>query len=484
MKRVAVIGGGLGGLQAAGVLAREGHAVTLFEATASLGGKAQVVQRDGFTFDTGPTLLTMPETVRESFAVLGALDLLPRFLRLPLQTHYRFADGRELHCWEDLERTAQSAEAFGAGEGAALHRFYAEAAIIYAAAGAPYLEAPFTGFPGFMRRALRQGLGTLATGLKLDTLDGLARRHFQSEALRSFVGRFATYAGASPYAASAAFAMIPHLEHAFGTHHVEGGMGALVKALVKAVTRQGVLVVTQAKARWQRVGRELVVGPQGSEAPFDAVVVNADPLAQLGRSDEPLALSGYVFFLQTDAKVDLAHHEILFSRDYRQEFEQLFSGQVPTDPTLYVCHPAATDASMAPEGRSGLYVMVNAPALVGDAASAWPQHAARLREHCVRRLRESFSSLASARLSFAGERTPVDLAAQGAPGGSIYGFLPHGRFGPFRRPAVRSQVPGVFYAGGGTHPGGGVPLVLLSGRHAATLVGEAFGAGRRQEARP
>lgn len=478
MKRVAVIGGGIGGLSAAGELARAGHAVTLFEGSDTLGGKAQVVTHDGVTLDTGPTLLTMPDTVRQTFSRLGADDLLPRFHRLGLQSQYRWQDGRDFFCWEDLARAMESAHQFGSEEGAGLDRFYREAHQIFLAAGEPYLEAPYEGMPSFMGRVIKRGLGTMLTGLKLSTLDQLARKHFKTPELQAFAGRFATYTGGSPYEASAAFAMIPHIERAFGVHHVEGGMGALVKALATAVTRLGVTVQTQARARWEKRGTGFIAGVAGDEREFDAVVVNQDPLAVLGREREPLAMSGYVFFIDVPKRVSLPHHLIVFSKDYAGEFAELFSGTAPTDPTIYVCHPAATDATMAPAGRSGLFVMVNVPAFTDEAKAReeWPAQAKRLQARCLEVLRAQFPELTD--LNVFAERTPLDLAARGAPGGSIYGFLPHGKFGPFRRPHLKGRDRGVFFAGGGTHPGGGVPLVMLSGRFAAGLAHAHLGGTR------
>jgi phytoene desaturase len=471
VKRVAVIGGGIGGLCAAGELAVAGHRVTLYEAASTVGGKAQAVSHHGVHLDTGPTLLTLPDTVRDAFRRLGALDLLPRFQRLGLQAHYRYADGRDFLCWEDLDRAAESAEALGPGEGRALKGFAREAERIYRAAGEPYLEAPYEGLPSFMARVLRRGLGPVVTGLSLSTLDALARRHFRTEALRQFVGRFATYTGASPYLASAGFAMIPHLERAFGVHHVEGGMARLVQALATAVARQGVEVRTSARATWRERRGAFVAGPPDGLEAYDSVVVNADPLAELGRAEEPLSTSGYVFHVAVDRRVALPHHLVLFSGDYATEFRQLFAGAVPDEPTIYVCHPAASDASMAPAGQSGLFVMVNVPAFRDQATAeaAWPGYARGLQAFCLARLRAAFPELASATLTVFADRTPVDLARTGAPGGSIYGYLPHGRFGPFRRPELAGRVRGLFYAGGGTHPGGGVPLVMLSGRFAAGL---------------
>ena len=474
MGRAAIIGGGFGGLTAAAELARAGHRVVLFEGSNTLGGKAQVL-RSAVTLDTGPTLLTMPDVVRSTFERIGAADLLPRFHRLPLQARYTWAHqpGRQFDCFEALEPTLASAEAFG--EARSLERFSAEAKRIYRSAGEPYLEAPLEGLPSFLLRALRRGPRAFFSGMQLGTLDALARRHFRSPELRQFVNRFATYVGASPYEASAALAMIPHLERAEGVHHVEGGMGALVRALHRALERLGVEVHLGQKVQWQQQRGELVV----AESVFDAVVVNADPFAEEPLGTRELALSGYVALLEVDRRLLLAHHHVVFGGDYPREFGELFSGQVPTDPTVYFCHPAATDETMAPPGKSGVFAMVNAPALRSDAdAERWPEHAARLRERCLETLLALHPQLRREEVKVLGERTPVELAARGAPGGSIYGFLPHGRLGAFARPPMRSKTPGVFFAGGSTHPGGGVPMVMLSGRFAAQLAGEQLGLSR------
>ncbi|NOJ94859.1 phytoene desaturase [Corallococcus coralloides] len=470
--RVAVIGGGIGGLTAAGLLAKEGHAVTLFEGGPSLGGKAQAVSVEGLTLDTGPTLLTLPALVRGTFEQLGAVDLLPPFTELEPQCTYHFTDGCGFTAYKDLERMAESAAELRPIERKGVRSFYAEAAAIWRAAGEPYLEAPFEGMAGFMARVARRGIGAMLAGMKLDTLHALAAKHFQTHHLRQYVGRFATYAGGSPYASSAAFALIPHIEHAYGVHHVRGGIGALVEALGQAVRRLGVTVHLDTRARFERITEGYRVEPVAEV--FDSVVVNADPLASLRRESEPLSLSGFVLLLEVEGRTAVPHHAVMFGGDYRKEFDELFAGQLATDPTVYVCNPSATDSSMAPPGRTGLFVMVNAPAMPleeGRAEQArrdWEASAARVREQMFEKLVRHYPAL-KGRVRVVGQRSPVDLAARGAPGGSIYGFLPHGRFGPFRRPRIRGGTPGLFFAGGGTHPGGGVPLVMLSGRFAAQM---------------
>jgi len=456
-RRVAVVGGGLGGMAAAGRLARAGCDVTLFEAAAVLGGKAGSLIADGVRLDLGPTLLAWPAVVCDTFAALGAHDLVPPLVALETHAEYRFADGARFAVHADGARTAAEVSAVSAADARALAGFYDEAAAIHRAAGEPYLDAPFEGVVDFMTRVARRGWPAVWTGLRLGTLADLAARHFRTPYLRQFVGRYATYAGASPYAASAAFALIPHLERVHGVHHVRGGVGALVDALAAALRRTGVTVETGRRVAWRRDGARFVVAGRV----FDAVVVNADPLPV--PVDGPLALSAYVLLLRVPGRVPLPHHTVLFSSDYPAEFRALFAGTPPADPTVYVCHPAATDPDMAPPDASGLFVMLNAPVLPGGGVPA-----ERYRAACLARLEAVVPGIGRA-ADVLGERAPADFSRLGGPRGSLYGFLPHGRFGPFRRPRIRAGVPGVFHVGGGTHPGGGVPLVLLSARFAADM---------------
>ena len=286
---IAVVGAGVGGLTAAAWLARAGHAVTVFEQEERVGGKAQRLVRDGVTLDTGPTLLAMPGTVRGVLEEIGGLDL-PPLTDLPLQCAYHWPDGGIFHAHRSAEESEASAEAFRAGEGLALRRFYKEAEVIHRSAGEPYLEAPYEGMSGFLARVLRRGPAAALRGFRLSTLDDLARRCFASPELQQFAGRFATYTGASPYRASAAFALIAHLERAQGVHHVQGGISALAEALARTAERNGAALALGARVRWSRDTRGFRVGQPGAERRYDALVMNADPLVALDRSSGPRAL--------------------------------------------------------------------------------------------------------------------------------------------------------------------------------------------------
>jgi phytoene dehydrogenase-like protein len=322
-------------------------------------------------------------------------------------------------------------------------------------AGRAYLNTPFEGFASYARQSAPTFNPIVGLQLLVQTLADFSASHFETPELQQFASRFATYVGTTPYVGSPALAMIAHVERAFGVHHVVGGMRSIVNALADACRAHGATV--QLNAPVSLAGSPRVPAGFGT---WDAVIVNADPIGEA--DDRELGLSGYVMILDS-ARADLPHHRVHFSADYRGEFNEIARGEAPSDPTIYLCHPAATDASAAPTGRSGVFVMINMPARAPFASDTL----AAVRERVLKKVIACEPALAGARVVF--ERTPNDFQAIGAPRGSIYGHLERGAFGPFKRPRMRGKVPGTFYCGGGTHPGGGVPMVLSSGRFAAAM---------------
>ncbi|HEX8208342.1 MAG TPA: phytoene desaturase family protein [Solirubrobacteraceae bacterium] len=463
MTHVVVVGAGVGGLTAAVRCAEAGHSVAVLEATGAAGGKAGRLERDGFRFDTGPSLVTMPHVFAD---LLGdRIELLP----VEPVTRYSFADGTSVELSADLERSIEALEAWSPGTGAAWRRFMATCAAMWRSS-----EKHLTGEPPWPPRRPRPGEPPpdprdLLRVRPWSTLRGLARAHTDDPRLQTVIERFATYAGADPRRAPAALALAGYVEHAFGAWHPRGGIYAIVRALVARAEELGVeLRYGTPATAIRRSASGLVVATPSGPVPADWVVWNGDALtldAILGRrSLRPTAsLSGYVLMLGLRGRTPgLAHHTIAFPRSYDAEFDDVFvHGRPVADPTLYVSCAAVTDPSEAPPGDESWFVLVNAPPGLPDAAFEGYE------ERLIDRLG------VRDRIAVRARRTPADLEREtGAVGGAIYGTAPHGRLGTLRRPGPRVRgFPNLLRVGGTAHPGGGLPLVALSGQLAARIIG-------------
>ena len=278
-KKVLIVGAGFGGLSAAAHLVSRGAKVEVLEQAPFPGGKAASHEVAGFRFDTGPTLLTMPEVTRELFSILGEEARCPEFQRLDLGCRYLFANGKELTVYDDLERTRKEIENVDPGDAGKFQAFLAATKEIWEAAGEPYLEAPFESYVTFGKRVLSRGLKATRLGVSLGTLDTFTKSQFASEEMQMLVNRFATYAGGSPFRSSAAYAMIAHLELTRGAFYPVGGMHMLACALRDALKNQGVRFRFDARVESLDVSRTKLTGIQvsGGTESADAYVFNVDP---------------------------------------------------------------------------------------------------------------------------------------------------------------------------------------------------------------
>ncbi len=496
MSRVVVIGAGVGGLAAAARLAALGHAVTVCEAADEVGGKLGLVEHDvtghgRFRFDTGPSLVTMPQVFRDLFDATGGWPDALSFTPLEPLARYRFADGTRFDASSDLDlHCARLGEALGAGAGEDWRAFTARAGRVWQASRGPFLESALSGPAAIARLAVRRprDIAAIAPGT---SLRALGRRHLRDPRLRSYLDRYATYTGSDPRRAPAALAAVPYVEQAYGGWYVPGGLHRLGVAIHDRAVACGAQVRLGSRVTRIEVehGRAVAVElADGGRLPADIVVANADAAAVYGGLvDDPAAtrrlaratpsLAGFVLLLAVQGRTPgLAHHNVLFPADYDAEFDAVFGrdARPVDDPTLYVSAP--DDPAVRPAGHEAWFVLVNAPRH-GTGAGAIDWRAPGLRASYAERLLELLAERGLPvrdRLLWSQVLSPADLEQRtGAVGGAIYGTSSNGAAAAFLRPANRSSVRGLFLVGGSSHPGGGLPLVALSAQIVAGLVGPA-----------
>ena len=490
--RVIVIGAGVGGLCAAIRLATAGHDVSILERNPVTGGKLATLTEAGYTFDLGPTLLTLPHVLDEVFRLAGStLDDEVELVRLDPQFHYRWANGSTLDVPDDPTATPSAVDGLSAGEGANWERFATHTRQIWEVSERTFLAGPMSS-PWSLVGRMRSPLDLVRIDGRR-TLADLASSTFDDPRLRQLVGRYATYSGSSPYRVPATLACISHVEQEHGCWHVTGGLGRLCDALERVARRSGVDVrlgvdVGRVATAGKRVsGVELADG--GSE-PADLVVSNVDAahlytdlfpdlkrakeLDRVGRSMSAFVVCAAVrgrtegIAHQPIAHQPIAHHNVFFSLDDEQEFRFLTAGQMPVDPTVYACVPAVSDATMAPPGCESWMLLVNTPHSVGVDRKL-------MTAAVLNRLAERGVDLRD-RIEFTRTLVPADIDARyRAPGGSIYGTSSNGKTAAFARPGNVGPIEGLYLVGGSTHPGGGLPMVATSARIVADLVTERHG---------
>ena len=495
MSRVVVIGAGVGGLAAAARLATLGHDVVVCEAADEVGGKLGLVTADvdglgTFRFDTGPSLVTMPQVFRDLFADTGGwpdgLDLVP----VDPVARYRFADGTTLDATSDLDELCRRWDALSPGAGDDWRAFTARAERVWEASRVPFLESPLDGVRTMARLAARQPRDIAAVA-PLSSLRALGRRYLRDPRQRAFLDRYATYTGSDPRRAPAALAAVPYVEQAYGGWYVPGGLHRLGLAVLDRAVERGAHVRTGTRVERVLVEGGRTTGVQlvgGERLAADVVVANADAAAVYGslvRSSSAArrlaratpSLAGFVLLLAVEGRTpELAHHTVLFPTDYDAEFDAVFGrdARPVEDPTLYVSAP--DDPAVRPDGCEAWFVLVNAPRHgTGRGAVDWRADglAGSYADRLLDLLAERGLDVRD-RVRWSQALTPADLEERtGAVGGSIYGTSSNGAAAAFLRPANRSPVRGLYLVGGSSHPGGGLPLVTLSARIVAGLVGPA-----------
>lgn len=494
-KTVVVIGAGIGGLSAAIRLAAQGRHVIVLEQNEAPGGKMREVRADGFRWDTGPSVIAMRPVFEELFAAAG--ERLDDHLTLrPVEplTRYFYPDGTVLDATRDAERMARQLAAHAGPIDRRDVRGYAaylqHAAFLHRVTGPLFIYGPRPRLTDLVKVPLGDALRLQP----FFTLHRSIAGYVHSPHLQKLLGRFATYIGSSPYHAPATLGAISDVELNQGVWYPEGGVFSIARALHALACQLGAEVrlgcpVQDIKVERGRATGVRLRGPAqqaGEEIRADAVLANVDAalvynrllpqgIAPTRRSRtlglQRLSCSGFILLLGVRGRHDdLAHHNIFFSEDYRQEFVDIFDRNVPPgEPTVYVSITSKTTPQDAPPGHENWYVMVNAPA-VGPEFD-WNKRAPAYREVVLRQLEKFGLNL---RDQIVTERmiTPVDIETRTASWrGALYGEMFDSPWVAFRRPTSRAGDIGRLYlAGGTTHPGGGVPMVMLSGKLAANAI--------------
>jgi 1-hydroxycarotenoid 3,4-desaturase len=496
---VIVVGAGIGGLVCAMLLAHGGVRVTLVESADTPGGKMRQITVGGLPIDSGPTVFTMRWVFEQVFSQVGSnlsdsvglepLDILAR--------HAWRSSPERLDLFTDVARSSDAIARFSSlPEARRFEAFCQKAKDIYKHLEGPYIRSSR---PSWMSMGTDLGPGGLAALVGLGpfaTLWQSLGKYFHDPRLRQLFGRYATYCGASPWAAPATLMLIAHVE-LDGVWSVRGGMHALAKAVAAQAEAQGATL--RYKTPCQRVlvkngkavGVELVGGEQ---LLADAVVFNGDAsaLAQglLGEAATmaavltPLAkrsLSAITWSVNAPAVgFPLVRHNVFFDDDYKLEFHEIFKQhKLPSRGTVYVCAQDRTDVPGDPAPGTAaqnerLLCLVNAPA-VGDMAGSHPITDSEIQscqEQSLKLLGQCGLALdLSSGVAQAMRTTPKEFNQLfPGTGGALYGRASHGWIAPFQRPGSVSKLPGLYLAGGSVHPGPGVPMAALSGQLAAATV--------------
>jgi 1-hydroxycarotenoid 3,4-desaturase len=492
--RVIVIGAGAGGLAATIELAARGAEVTLLDSAAQPGGKLRQARpknlpSDAPAVDAGPTVFTMRWVFDELFARAGtSLDLHVTLRPLELLARHAWSDRETLDLFTDIDRSAEAiGRLAGPAEAAGYRAFCDRAERIYRTLDGPFIRAPH---PSVMSLAAASGPRGLSDMIGLAAFSTLWRAlgdHFRDHRLRQLFGRYATYSGSSPFQAPATLMLIAHVEQQ-GVWTIDGGMAQLAAAMTATATTLGAAVRHGATAVEVSVQNRRAAGvtlASGERIEADAVICAADCTALSAGLFGPAvcravplakpamrSLSAVTWALSATASgFPLVRHNVFFSRDYAAEFEAIFGrGMMPAEPTVYVCAQDRHDGQPAIAGTpERLLVLINAPAN-GDHHKP---SAAEI-ERCTSRT-AGVLARCGLTLEFRHETTvvttPSEFAQQyPATGGALYGQAVHGAMAAFRRPGVRSSIPGLYLAGGSVHPGPGLPMAALSGRFAAAAV--------------
>lgn len=512
---IVVIGGGLAGLSSACVLSARGHHVTLLEKNDWVGGKAAVLHAEGYRFDMGPTILTLPSVLRRVFAEAGR-DVDDYIELVPLDPQWRcFFQGTadqpntvlDLLANTDAMQNNIDDWTGSKSNGEGYCRFMQLSKQMHDVSDRFFFWRSVGGLAdtmdvgGVFSAAVLKDVLSLKMGRSVASV---VRSHVSDSRIAQMMDHFTQYVGSSPFESPAVLCSIAHMQTEEGIWYPIGGTRTVPEALSQLADELGVDVqmgtdVMRIITNDNRVTGVITTG--GTEIVCDAVVSNCDAVRtyrellrgtpQATRFDrqnhhEP-ACSGVVLYLGLDRRFEqLLHHNFVFSQDSEEEFDWIYNrGEPAPDPSAYVCAPVISDLGAAPQGCEALYVLVHTPYL--RPGHDWKQILPKYREVILDKLERTAGMTGlRAAIQFESSLTPEDIHHRyRVLNGAIYGLASHGKFvGAFKPANRRKDLRGLYLAGGAAHPGAGMPMVMMSGWIAADTLDNDAKAGKLRRKHP
>ncbi|MFE8700769.1 phytoene desaturase family protein [Cytobacillus sp. FJAT-54145] len=487
MKKTIIIGGGLGGLSCAINLAVNGYRVTLIEKEAELGGKLTREVHGDYSFDLGPSTITMMSAFDEVFKAAGRKreDYLTVYPINPM-TRNIFADGSIVDLSSNIEQMEEQISRYSKEDARQYRSFLQESNRLYTISEQEFLNRLLVRKRDRFNYNLIKGF----IGIQpFTSIQNLLEEYFQHPNTLAMFGRYATYVGSSPYQTPAVFSMMAHLEGSLGIYGIKGGTYYIVEAFEKLANEVGVTIKKNEQVKKICVSNKKVTGIETDHGFYEAdqVVANGDALAiyreLIEENDRPSmtnkeidriepSLSGFVMLLGVKKQFSLLkHHTVFFPEDYQREFIDLFDQKrAVEDPTIYICYSGYSDSELCSKGKSNLFVLVNAPAQTKHV------HWDELKDNYASRIKTKLENKGLINLVDSVEiqklSTPDNLQKRtGAYKGAIYGMSSNSfRQAFFKVNNKAKDIGGLWFVGGSTHPGGGTPIVTKSGQLVAKAI--------------
>ncbi|MDJ1483433.1 phytoene desaturase family protein [Cytophagaceae bacterium DM2B3-1] len=491
-KTVAIIGSGIAGIATAIRLAAKGFRVTIFEANSSPGGKLSEFELEGYRFDAGPSLFTMPHFVEELFLIAGKnpADYIA-YGKLPVICEYFYEDGTHIRAYSDPEKFAEEIEQKTGQSKKSVLSYLKQSAFKYEVTANLFLKRSLHKLSTWLNLDAIRGYWNLPKLDVFQTLNEVNERHFQDPRIVQLFNRYATYNGSNPYETPGIMHIIPHLEYNVGAFFPAKGMYNITQSLVRLAEDMGVLFCYNTRINEIVVLNNKAVGVRpnkidGRPAPtyesFDVVVSNMDIVntyrkllphvaAPTRILEQPKSSSALIFYWGiTRSFFELDLHNIFFSKDYQHEFDCLFHKQtISNDPTIYINITSKYKPDDAPSGCENWFTMINVP---NNSGQDWDGLIDEARRNIILKLSRILKTDISKLIACEYIQDPRTIEARTSSSqGALYGISSNNRYAAFlRHDNKSSKVKNLYFVGGSVHPGGGIPLSLLSAKIAAGMV--------------